>query len=221
MFEKNTVKATEQVKKDRYVEDFQKDGKVKVLFIGNSITRHEPKPEIGWDNDWGMAASCRENDYVHVAVRFLEEKFGKINYCVANCGHWELNYYNDEMITDWQRARDFNADIVVVRIGENIWNVKDKFIESPLAPHFDKMVKYFAVNPNAKVIVTGLFWRCVEIESAIKHVVEENNYSYVYLEDLGDDCKNMAIGQYWHEGVSAHPADEGMRKIAERIVEKI
>ena len=73
MFEKNTVKATEQVKKDRYVEDFQKDGKVKVLFIGNSITRHEPKPEIGWDNDWGMAASCRENDYVHVAVRFLEE----------------------------------------------------------------------------------------------------------------------------------------------------
>ena len=141
MFEKNTVKATEQVKKDRYVEDFQKDGKVKVLFIGNSITRHEPKSEIGWDNDWGMAASCRENDYVHVAVRLMEEKLGRVNYCVANCGHWELNYYNDEMITDWQRARDFNADIVVVRIGENIWNVKDKFIESPLAPHFDKMVK--------------------------------------------------------------------------------
>ena len=49
MFEKNTVKATEQVKKERYVEYYQQDGKVKVLFIGNSITRHEPKPEIGWD----------------------------------------------------------------------------------------------------------------------------------------------------------------------------
>ena len=74
---------------------------------------------------------------------------------------------------------------------------------------------------SAKVIVKGLFWRCVEIESAIKHVAEENNYTFVCLEDLGDDCKNMAIGQYWHEGVSAHPSDEGMRKIAERIVEKI
>lgn len=221
MYEKNTVKATEQVKKDRYAEDFQKDGKVKVLFIGNSITRHEPKPEIGWDNDWGMAASCRENDYVHVAVRLMEEKLGRINYCVSNCGHWELSYYNDEMITDWQKARDFNADIVVVRIGENIWNAKDKFAEHPLAPHFEKMVKYFAVNPNAKVIVTGLFWRNEEIESAIKRVAKDNNYTFVCLEDLGDDNKNMAIGQYWHEGVSAHPSDEGMRKIAERIVEKL
>ena len=125
------------------------------------------------------------------------------------------------MITDWQKARDFNADIVVVRIGENIWNAKDKFAEHPLAPHFEKMVKYFAVNPNAKVIVTGLFWRNEEIESAIKRVAEDNNYTFVCLEDLGDDNKNMAIGQYWHEGVSAHPSDEGMRKIAERIVAKL
>lgn len=221
MYEKNTVKATEQVRKDRYVEEFQKDGKTKVLFIGNSITRHEPKPEIGWDNDWGMAASKRENDYVHVAVRLMEEKLGKVNYCIANCGHWELSYYNDEMICDWQMARNFNADIVVIRIGENIWNAKDKFAENPLAPHFDKMVKYFSANPNAKVIVTGLFWKNKEIESAIKQVVKDNNYIFVSLEDLGEDNQNMAIGQYWHEGVSAHPSDEGMRKIAERIADKI
>ena len=221
MYEKNTVKATEQVKKECYAEAFQCEGKVKVLFIGNSITRHEPKPEIGWDNDWGMAASCRENDYVHVAVKLIEQKLGKVNYCIANCGQWEVNYFNDEIITDWQKARDFNADIVIIRIGENIWNSKDKFIEHPLAPHFDKMVKYFAVNPSVKVIVTGLFWKNEEIEKAIKHVAEDNDYSFVCLKDLGEEKKNMAIGRYWHEGVCAHPSDEGMRKIAERIFEKI
>ncbi len=221
MYEKNTVKATEQVKKDRFVEDFQKDGKPKVLFIGNSITRHEPKPEIGWDNDWGMAATCRENDYVHVFVRLMEEKYGKVNYCVANCGLWELNYFNDEIIFDWQKARNFNADVVVIRIGENIWNVRDSFKEYPLASHFEKMIKYFAINPNARVIVTGLFWRCDEIESVIKRVAKDNNYTFVCLKDLSDDCKNMAVGRYWHEGVSAHPSDEGMRKIAERIYEKL
>ena len=26
----------------------------KVLFLGNSITRHAPKPEIGWTSDGGM-----------------------------------------------------------------------------------------------------------------------------------------------------------------------
>ena len=221
MYEKNTVKATEQVKKEHYVEDFQKDGKVKVLFIGNSITRHEPKPEIGWDCDWGMAASCRDNDYVHVEVRLIEEKLGKVNFCIANCGLWELNYFNDEMITEWQSARDFCADIVVIRIGENIWNVRDRFKDDPLAPHYEKMVKYFAINPNAKVITTGVFARNDEIENAIKKVAKDNNYAYVCLDDLGADEKNMAIGQFWHEGVSAHPSDVGMRKIAERIVEKI
>ena len=55
---KNTVSAEGQVQKDHYTEVFNNGGKVKILFIGNSITRHEPKPEIGWPYDWGMAASC-------------------------------------------------------------------------------------------------------------------------------------------------------------------
>ena len=89
---KNTVSAEGQVQKDHYTEVFNNGGKVKILFIGNSITRHEPKPEIGWPYDWGMAASCLKNDYVHVAVRLLEEKYGKVDYCITNCGTWELNY---------------------------------------------------------------------------------------------------------------------------------
>ena len=45
----------------------------RVLFIGNSITRHRPKPEIGWHRNCGMAASCLEKDYVHqVMARVLE-----------------------------------------------------------------------------------------------------------------------------------------------------
>ena len=218
MYEKNTVKASAQVKRERYVETFFNGGKTNVLFVGNSITRHEPKPEIGWKNDWGMAASSRENDYVHVAVKLLEEKLGKINYCITNCGAWEQNYYQDGLIHDWKKARDFNADIVVIRIGENIWNAKDKLVEHPLAHKFVEMIRYFAKNPNARVVVTGLFWKNTEIESVIKEVALSSGYTFVSLDDLGDDKKNMAIGQFWHEGVSIHPNDDGMRKIAERIV---
>ncbi|MBQ8405597.1 MAG: SGNH/GDSL hydrolase family protein [Clostridia bacterium] len=218
---KNNVPASEQVKEENYSEVFQRGGKIKVLFIGNSITRHEPKPEIGWEHDWGMAASAKEKDYVHVAVNFLDEKFGKIDYCVANCGKWELCYYDDEILHRWERTREFQADIVVIRIGENIYNAKDKFEEYPLAPYYANMIKFFAVKPNAQVIVTDLFWANERIDGTIRKVAKENGYTLVQLNDLGDKKENMAIGKFWHNGVAMHPNDEGMQKIAERIVNAI
>ena len=90
---KNTVSSKGQVKEYDIVRPVERDGVINVLFLGNSITRHAPAPDIGWDYDWGMAASSEENDYVHVAVKLLEEKFGKINYCIINCGEWELNEF--------------------------------------------------------------------------------------------------------------------------------
>ena len=219
--EKNNVSAHQQVQKRNYIEIFDNGGKINVLFIGNSITRHEPKSEIGWDNDWGMAASSRENDYVHVTVKLLEEKLGKVNYCIANCGEWELNYYQDELLTEWEKARNFKADIVIIRIGENILNARDKFKEYPIAPRYAKMVEYFSSNPSAKVVVTDLFWHYEEIDNAIHTVAKEKGYPLVCLNDLGKAEENMAIGQFGHSGVAIHPNDVGMRKIAERIVEKI
>lgn len=218
MIEKNDVSAQNQVKKEHYVEIFSNSGKTKVLFIGNSITRHEPKPEIGWDYDWGMAASSKEKDYVHVAVKLIEEKIGKIDYCVANCGEWEMNYFDDKLLQEWKIARDFNADIVVIRLGENIWNARANFETYPLIPYFKKMVEYFTPNPTAKVIITGLFWSNDEIENDIKSVATDLQVTFVPLNDLGSSDENMALGKFWHSGVAIHPSDLGMAKIAERIV---
>lgn len=217
--EKNTVSARAQVSDNVMITE--QGGKYNVLFAGNSITRHAPKSDIGWFGDWGMAASAKEKDYVHVAVRLLEEKLGKINYCIANCAKWERQYYKDENILDCAAARDFNADIIVIRLGENLWSAKDEFDKHPIAPHFAKMAEYLSPNPNAKVIVTDLFWSAPIIDDAIHTVAAEKRYALIKLGDLGKDKQNMAIGKYWHEGVAMHPSDLGMQKIAERIVEKI
>ena len=95
---KNTVSSKGQVKEYDIVRPVFRDGKINVLFLGNSITRHAPAEDIGWPYDWGMSASKEENDYVHVAVKMLDEIYGKVNYCTACCGDWERAYMNDEKI---------------------------------------------------------------------------------------------------------------------------
>lgn len=40
-------------------------GNPKILFVGNSITKHAPKADINWLNDCGMAASQTDKDYAY------------------------------------------------------------------------------------------------------------------------------------------------------------
>ena len=67
MSDKNTVSAENQLKQNSCVTFFG-DGNLKILFVGNSITRHGVLEEIGWLNDHGMAASSIDKDYVHLVA---------------------------------------------------------------------------------------------------------------------------------------------------------
>ena len=78
----NTVSSLAQVSDDKQVMIVRQNGNIRILFLGNSITRHMPKPEIGWVHDWGMAASSLENDYVHVMLKELTQKYGSVDYCI-------------------------------------------------------------------------------------------------------------------------------------------
>jgi len=217
--EQNTVAATEQVVDIDNMCVVRRGGGKKILFIGNSITRHGPKAEIGWEHDWGMAASAPEKDYVHQTVALLEKHWGAVDYAFANFSKWEVNYWDDGVLKDCDAFLDFEPDIVVIRIGENIWSraVRDKLDEIDLYPHYDRMVKRFAQN-GAKVILTDLFWPQEKIDSVIRRVAADNGYPLVHLGDLGVKDENKAIGLFAHSGVAAHPGDLGMKRMAERIV---
>lgn len=215
----NTVPAKSQLAGNEQVKIVCEPGSTyKVLFVGNSITRHAPKPSIGWHGDWGMAASCEKNDYVHRVVQGLRERYGALDYCISQAASWELEYPDTERILaeNYQPARDFVADIVIIRIGENIR--RDMLQEVDGRPYFDKMIKFFVSNPSAKVIVTDNFWRIDAVNQMIYDVIKDNGYIYCKLSDLEQDGTTMAKGLFEHEGVAAHPGDYGMQCIAERIL---
>ena len=82
----NNVSAKGQLEESLYVSFFGDGGK-KVLFVGNSITRHRPLATIGWHGDWGMSASSLEKDYVHLVADELKKRYGSAHVAVHAEGY--------------------------------------------------------------------------------------------------------------------------------------
>ena len=216
----NTVKAVGQIDVNKFVSIYKRGGKKRVLFFGNSITRHEPNAEIGWYGDWGMAASSIDKDYVHLIVAELDKKYGKVGYCIAQGAMWEWEYRrSDEVLAEYYSAvKDFDANIVIIRIGENV--TAQKHLEQSCKPGFATAVDFLVGKSAEKVIITDMFWYSV-YNDCLREVCEEKGYTFCHLTDLEEDERTMALGLFEHKGVAGHPGDFGMQCIADRILEKI
>lgn len=210
----NTVPAERQVRE--LIIRSEDEGRPRILFVGNSITLHGVKPEIGWHWLWGMAASDKEKDYVHQTMRMVHEVCPQAGYMLAQASPWELEYWRGvETLGDMRELIDWNADIVVIRFGENIR--EQHLAQHALQPRFEELIDHFSRGGRAKVIVTSLFWPNPAKDAAIETAARKCGAAYVDIRPLGmrDDMK--ALGLFEHEGVAAHPGDLGMLRIAEAI----
>lgn len=184
--------------------------KTRILVVGNSITRHGPLAEIGWNNDWGMAASAPEKDYVHCLYTKLKENGQDVYMRIRQCAFWEVNFLKDDILSYYMEERAFHADIVVFRLGENVPE-KDK-------PYFkDALGKFIThICPKGKVVFTTCFWKNEIIDEAIEDVAKARGE--ICLDGfLSKDESNMSLGKFEHAGVAGHPSDKGMEAIAELI----
>ncbi len=219
--EKNTVSSKNQLEESEYVEIFNENGsKIKVLFVGNSITKHAPNEDLGWSGNWGMAASSIENDYVHQIVKKLKEHYDSVSYCICQVSEWENNYKNDVIPYDlFLEAREFCADIIVMRCVENCKVIE--FDEICFEREYKKLIDYLNCSENAKVILTTSFWYHPKADEIIRKIGKEKNYPFIELGDLGENKEMKATGLFEHSGVAVHPGDLGMMTISERIFEVI
>ena len=217
---KNNVDSSNQLAKSKFIRIYNESGKgIRVMFAGNSITLHGIKEDIGWLNEWGMAASCQEKDYVHLLMNDISQKDSDAVYCVCQVAEWERNYKNGSEHYDlYAYARDFHADIIVVRFVENC--PSDGFDIATFKREYAEFVNYLNGTDKAKIVLTSGFWKHPG-DVAICEVAKERGYSFVYLGDLGEQDDMKAIGLFAHDGVANHPGDKGMKAIADKICEEL
>jgi hypothetical protein len=213
----NTVPAENQINANKFVTyEGSITSKNRILFLGNSITRHEPKIEIGWENDCGMSASCKDKDYVHRLMQKVYDIGSSASCCITQLAEWERNYWDNRILGDYYtEVPSYQPDIIIVRVVENV--PADKLSVYSFADAYEKMVDFFNENNKAKIILTTSFWYAGERDDAIRSVANKCGYPLVELGHLGDMDEMKAIGLFEHDGVAAHPGDKGMEAIAEAI----
>ena len=185
--------------------------KKRVLFIGNSITRHEPAPDIGWHGSWGMAASCEQNDYVHLMVRLFKKANIPVEYMLKNIADFERSFW-DYDFENLKALREFAADIIIMRIAENV--SKEEAACRNFGKYFDELIRYIDPKKMAMVICSNGFGEHDTVNAQIKEAAEKNGFPLADLSALFFNDENKALREFTHEGVNAHPSDAGMATIA-------
>jgi len=217
----NTVPSKNQLAPNLWVSFEMGDSDAKrVLFVGNSITRHGPADYLGWFGDWGMAASAIEKDYVHLTAAALKKEWGSVDICITQAADWERNYTDPELLArQYAAARDFHADVVVIRLGENV--IRETYDYEAFVKAYADMVHFFAHKEGVKVVLTDLVWAHEGIDKGIHQAAANLGMEIVPMHDIGEEDRYSAKGLFEHAGVAGHPGDLGMQEISDRIVKAI
>ncbi len=194
-------------------EDVENSG-IRVLFVGNSVTLHERLEEIGWFGDWGMAASSKEKDYVHLIEKYIKEKDENAAFCICNAAEWE-HEYNKPNLDIFIPAREFEADIIIVKLSAN--TPLDLYEKDLYKQRFSEFINFLNKTGKAKIIIATEFCKH-PAEEVLNEYSEENNLPLCYLSDIHAKDEFKAGVAFWHNRVANHPADYGMKIIAERII---
>lgn len=202
--------------------------------FGNSITRHGITPY--WWGEWGMAATGKAQDYIHVLNSFLENKFKKVIAVeTVNIGPWELNFsgYDKNLITPYLTGAE---DLIVLRLGENVPDNDNTY--AVYEKELTDLLKFIkGKSAKATIVITGNFWTNSKKDVVQKKVADQNNCIWVPLKqlDLPENKSTLSTQVFgadnkWHliseggsaaQGVANHPNDKGMYNIAEAIYKSI
>lgn len=196
----------------------------KVLFVGNSITKHGPKKDIDWSGNWGMAASAEANDYVHLVTKALTEKADAApQVMVKNIADFERAYSGYDIAAKLKEAIEFKADLIILAIGENVPGLKTAEDKMKLQASVAALLRALKGDRKPAILVRSCFWANAAKDEALQQACTAVDGIYVNIGSLSKDEANYARSErpYKHAGVANHPGDKGMAAIAAALVKAL
>ncbi len=205
-----------------------------VFMMGNSIIKHGYAPQTGWDGDgYGMAATKKENDYVHRLMQhYMVEKYGELDFVAYNYSQFERDIKNElnvdyessgftglKLLEAQMKSLPTPPEIVTVQGGENAtYTVSAEAFKEAYLQLFEVIKRNSA--PNVQIVVTTVFWPNDAKISGIHAAAEEAGVRCADIYVLGNDDENKAYDDY-KGSCNGHPGDLGMDRIAQYIYEEL
>lgn len=196
----------------------------KVLFLGNSITKHGPKADIDWSGNWGMAASAEAKDYVHLVAKAITDKQASApEVLVKNIADFERTYAGYDIAGKLKDAIEFKADLIILAIGENVPGLKAPEDKAKLQESVTKLLATLKGDRKPTILVRSCFWANAAKDEALRGACTAVNGIHVDISALGKDEKNYARSErpFKHAGVANHPGDKGMAAIAGALMKAL
>lgn len=194
------------------------------LAIGNSITVHGVC-DYWWD-EIGMAATKKENDYVHLIEAHLNKKYDDVWMYSTNYSVWEMQGTDRaETFTMIDPYLSSKLDLITIQLGENVTDT------ATFQADYEELIRYIQGKaPEAQIIVVDDFWNKKEKSDIRENAAKNCNVQFADLSEIqGKKDYQCGIGTkvydsnggehiVEHDGVARHPGDKGMRYIADAVI---
>jgi hypothetical protein len=196
----------------------------RILFLGNSITLHGPKTDIGWTGNWGMAASSEDKDYVHLVTSALARHTGSTpQIMVRNIADFERSYATYDVDLQMKDFFAFDPDLVVLAIGENVPALDAEDAKAQFKAGVMNILRCALAKRHPLVVVRSCFWEDAAKDQVLSQVCQEAGGIFVNAGPIGRDAANAARSErsFTHDGVAGHPGDKGMKALADAIIQAV
>lgn len=196
----------------------------KVLFLGNSITKHGPKADIDWHGNWGMAATAEDKDYVHLVTAGLTQAQGRApEVMVQNIAQYEREHAKYDLEKGLAPAAAFGASHIVLAIGENVPALTTDEAKATFKDRMQKLLKLLNGPQKPVIVVRSSFWPNAAKDEILRETCREVGGVFVDVSALSKDEANYGRAErpYKHAGVANHPGDRGMKGLADAILKAL
>ena len=114
---------------------------------------------------------------------------------------------------------EFQADLIIVAIGENSAALATDEAKLRFKTSFDKLLAELKRHGDPTLIVRSQFWADAAKDERMKQACLDAGGTFVDISKLGADEANFARSErkFEHAGVAGHPGDKGMQALADEL----